>query len=203
MARGLHRFAMLLAGATFVLIFVGGLVTSTGSALSVPDWPLAFGKLIPSLQGGVRSNTAIAWLPARRLILTLALMVWAMRARAAAMGAQSGHRRVRTGHRAGGPRRHHGAVLNCRCRSRWRIPRRRRRSSAWWWRSRFSPTRGWETTPHVESRRREFRCDAGRDHDRHHLYANSRRRADAAHERGTGDSRFSAFVRTGRSAVLE
>jgi heme a synthase len=29
--------------ATFLLIFVGGLVTNTGSALAVPDWPTTFG----------------------------------------------------------------------------------------------------------------------------------------------------------------
>ncbi|MGH7248511.1 MAG: COX15/CtaA family protein, partial [Pseudomonadota bacterium] len=52
--RALHRFAVAVAVATFILIFVGGLVTSTGSALSVPDWPLAFGHLIPKLIGGVR-----------------------------------------------------------------------------------------------------------------------------------------------------
>jgi cytochrome c oxidase assembly protein subunit 15 len=39
----LHRFALLTALATFPLLFVGGLVTSTGSALAVPDWPTTFG----------------------------------------------------------------------------------------------------------------------------------------------------------------
>lgn len=39
----LHRFALLTAAATFVLIFVGGLVTNTGSGLAVPDWPTTFG----------------------------------------------------------------------------------------------------------------------------------------------------------------
>jgi len=38
-----HRLAVVTAGATFVLIFVGGLVTNTGSALAVPDWPTTFG----------------------------------------------------------------------------------------------------------------------------------------------------------------
>ncbi len=69
---------MLLASATFVLIFVGGLVKSTGSELSVPDWPLAFGKLVPSLQGGVLfeySHRVVAGLVS---ILTLALMLWAI-----------------------------------------------------------------------------------------------------------------------------
>ena len=50
---GLHRFAVLTAGATFVLLFVGGLVTSTGSGLAVPDWPLAFGQFFPEMVGGV------------------------------------------------------------------------------------------------------------------------------------------------------
>jgi cytochrome c oxidase assembly protein subunit 15 len=38
-----HRMAVLTAGATLVLIFVGGVVTNTGSALAVPDWPTTFG----------------------------------------------------------------------------------------------------------------------------------------------------------------
>lgn len=47
------RAAALLALATFGLIFVGGLVTSTGSGLAVPDWPLSFGQLFPRMEGGV------------------------------------------------------------------------------------------------------------------------------------------------------
>jgi cytochrome c oxidase assembly protein subunit 15 len=35
--------ALLTALVTFPLLFVGGLVTSTGSALAVPDWPTTFG----------------------------------------------------------------------------------------------------------------------------------------------------------------
>ncbi len=42
----LHRFALLVAGATFVLIFIGGLVTSTDSGLSVPDWPNTYGHFM-------------------------------------------------------------------------------------------------------------------------------------------------------------
>jgi heme A synthase len=49
----LHVFAMLLAGSTLTLIFVGGLVTSTGSGLAVPDWPLSFGQFFPRMVGGV------------------------------------------------------------------------------------------------------------------------------------------------------
>jgi cytochrome c oxidase assembly protein subunit 15 len=40
---GLHRFALFTACSTALLIFVGGLVTSTESGLSVPDWPTTYG----------------------------------------------------------------------------------------------------------------------------------------------------------------
>ena len=75
---GLHRFAVVLASATFVLIFVGGLVKSTGSELSVPDWPLAFGKLIPSLKGGVLFEYSHRVVAGVVSIMTLALMLWAI-----------------------------------------------------------------------------------------------------------------------------
>ena len=39
----LHRVARLTAGATFLLIVIGGIVTSTESGLAVPDWPTTFG----------------------------------------------------------------------------------------------------------------------------------------------------------------
>jgi cytochrome c oxidase assembly protein subunit 15 len=39
----LHVYALLVAAATALLIFAGGLVTSTGSGLSVPDWPTTYG----------------------------------------------------------------------------------------------------------------------------------------------------------------
>ncbi len=78
--RGLHRFAVLTAGATFCLIFVGGLVTSTGSALAVPDWPLAFGKLIPAWEGGVRFEFGHRLAAGTVVVLTLVLMAWAWRA---------------------------------------------------------------------------------------------------------------------------
>src|ERR1043166_7589613 len=39
----LHRFALFTACCTAFLIFLGGLVTSTQSGLSVPDWPTTYG----------------------------------------------------------------------------------------------------------------------------------------------------------------
>ena len=39
----IYRIALLTAGATFFLIILGGIVTSTESGLAVPDWPTTFG----------------------------------------------------------------------------------------------------------------------------------------------------------------
>jgi heme a synthase len=72
----LHRFAIVCAAATFVLIFVGGLVTSTGSALAVPDWPLAFGRLVPPLTGGIRFEWGHRLVAGAVSILTLILALW-------------------------------------------------------------------------------------------------------------------------------
>src|SRR5262245_65461932 len=38
-----RRLALMTAIATLPLLFVGGLVTSTGAGLAVPDWPTTFG----------------------------------------------------------------------------------------------------------------------------------------------------------------
>ncbi len=55
----LHLFALLVAVSTAVLIFAGGLVTSTGSGLSVPDWPTTYGWSmftfpLDKMVGGIR-----------------------------------------------------------------------------------------------------------------------------------------------------
>lgn len=39
----LHRYAKFVSAATVLLIVAGGLVTSTGSGLAVPDWPTSYG----------------------------------------------------------------------------------------------------------------------------------------------------------------
>jgi len=73
---GVHGFALLTAGATFVLIFVGGLVTSTGSGLAVPDWPLAFGQVFPPMVGGVLYEHGHRLTAALVGLLTAVLAVW-------------------------------------------------------------------------------------------------------------------------------
>jgi cytochrome c oxidase assembly protein subunit 15 len=49
----LRRFSKLVCFSTLFLIFAGGMVTSTGSGLSVPDWPLSYGTFFPPMVGGV------------------------------------------------------------------------------------------------------------------------------------------------------
>jgi cytochrome c oxidase assembly protein subunit 15 len=45
--QGLHRFALVTTGATFLLITLGAVVTSNEAGDSVPDWPTAFGRWLP------------------------------------------------------------------------------------------------------------------------------------------------------------
>ena len=72
----LHAFAMLLVGATLTLIFVGGLVTSTGSGLAVPDWPLSFGQFFPRMVGGVFYEHGHRMVATTVGFLTVVLAVW-------------------------------------------------------------------------------------------------------------------------------
>jgi cytochrome c oxidase assembly protein subunit 15 len=73
---GLHRYALAVAGSTLLLLFVGGLVTSTGSGLSVPDWPLSFGQVFPALRGGVLFEHGHRMLATAVGLLTIGLAVW-------------------------------------------------------------------------------------------------------------------------------
>ena len=69
----LHRFACAASGLAFLVLIAGGMVTSTGSGLAVPDWPLSFGTLFPRMVGGVRFEHG------HRLIAgTVALLTWAL-----------------------------------------------------------------------------------------------------------------------------
>jgi cytochrome c oxidase assembly protein subunit 15 len=78
-----HRLAVLTAAATCVLIVFGGLVTNTGAALAVPDWPTTFGHnmfLFPwsRMVGGVFYEHSHRLLGALVGLLTvgLAVVLW-------------------------------------------------------------------------------------------------------------------------------
>jgi heme a synthase len=76
-------YTVLVALSTAVLIFAGGLVTSTGSGLSVPDWPNTYGWFmftfpLEKMVGGIRyehSHRLIAS-TVGFLIAVLALWLW-------------------------------------------------------------------------------------------------------------------------------
>lgn len=72
----LNRFAVATAAATYVLLFLGGLVTSTGSGLAVPDWPLSFGQVFPAMVGGVLFEHGHRLAAATVGCLTVVLAIW-------------------------------------------------------------------------------------------------------------------------------
>ncbi len=78
MGRWLHRLAVLTAASTLGLVFIGGLVTSTGSGLAVPDWPLSYGSLFPRMAGGVLYEHGHRMAAAVVGLLTVALAAWAL-----------------------------------------------------------------------------------------------------------------------------
>lgn len=80
----IHRIAAVALSATLVLVGVGGLVTNTGSALAVPDWPTTFGYNMftypPSQwKGGVLYEHTHRLLGSLVGLLTIALAVAAWR----------------------------------------------------------------------------------------------------------------------------
>jgi len=78
-SRALHRFAVATAVATLALIVAGGLVTSTESGLSVPDWPLSYGRLMPPMVGGVFYEHGHRMVATTVGILTVILAAWLAR----------------------------------------------------------------------------------------------------------------------------
>jgi cytochrome c oxidase assembly protein subunit 15 len=76
---GLHRFAVATAVATQFLIVAGGLVTSTESGLSVPDWPLSYGRLMPPMVGGIFYEHGHRMVATIVGILTVILAIWVAR----------------------------------------------------------------------------------------------------------------------------
>ena len=76
---GLARFAWVTAASTFLVLLAGASVTSTGSGLSVPDWPLSYGKLFPPMTGGILFEHGHRMVAGAVLLLVLALTVWVWR----------------------------------------------------------------------------------------------------------------------------
>ena len=83
--RWLRRFAWLLAASTLLLICSGGMVTSKGVGLAVPDWPTTFGYnmfMFPVSQwvGGIFFEHTHRLIASTIGLLTIGLAVWLWRA---------------------------------------------------------------------------------------------------------------------------
>lgn len=75
MTRGLHRFTLLVAGATFLLIVAGALVTSHDAGLATSDWPLTEGRFLPKseslgITNGVNMVGNLFWEHGHRMVAT-------------------------------------------------------------------------------------------------------------------------------------
>ncbi len=77
-----HRFSLVTAVSVLALVFAGGLVTSTGSGLSVPDWPLSYGQVMPPMEGGVFYEHGHRMAATLVGFLTLVLALWTARVEA-------------------------------------------------------------------------------------------------------------------------
>lgn len=79
-SRALHAYAVFTVVATLLLITAGGLVTSTGSGLAVPDWPLSYGMVFPPMVGGILYEHGHRMIAATIGLLTIVLAIWLARA---------------------------------------------------------------------------------------------------------------------------
>ena len=73
---GLHRYSMFLAVATFFLIIAGAAVTSNRAGLSVPDWPLSYGKVMPEMTDGVFYEHGHRLVASTVGFLTVIMAIW-------------------------------------------------------------------------------------------------------------------------------
>jgi heme a synthase len=75
MNKGVHRFALLVACATFFLIIAGALVTSHDAGLATSDWPLTEGRFLPKVESlgintGVNMVGNLFWEHGHRMVAT-------------------------------------------------------------------------------------------------------------------------------------
>ncbi len=76
MSKGLNRFSILVACATFFLIIAGALVTSHDAGLATSDWPLSNGEFFPNMVGNLFWEHGHRMIATTVGLLTLALAVY-------------------------------------------------------------------------------------------------------------------------------
>jgi cytochrome c oxidase assembly protein subunit 15 len=77
----LHYYSRLVAATTLLLVVAGGLVTSTGSGLSVPDWPTTYGWSmftfpLSKMVGGIYYEHGHRLIASTVGMLTIVLAIW-------------------------------------------------------------------------------------------------------------------------------
>src|ERR1700691_5232615 len=72
----LHRYAVLLAVCTLFLVVAGASVTSKEAGLSVPDWPLSYGQVMPQMTGGVFFEHGHRMVATAVGFMTIILAIW-------------------------------------------------------------------------------------------------------------------------------
>lgn len=82
--RWLHYYLKFVAAASLLLIVAGGLVTSTGSGLAVPDWPSTYGTFmfafpLSKMVGGIFYEHGHRLIASTVGMLTIGLAVWTAR----------------------------------------------------------------------------------------------------------------------------
>jgi cytochrome c oxidase assembly protein subunit 15 len=76
MSKGVHRFALLVACATFFLIIAGALVTSHDAGLATNDWPLSNGQVFPKMVGNLFWEHGHRMVATTVGLLTIGLVVY-------------------------------------------------------------------------------------------------------------------------------
>src|SRR5687767_7599276 len=76
----LYRFSVFLAICTLLLVVAGASVTSNQAGLSVPDWPLSYGQVMPEMKGGVFFEHGHRMIASAVGLMTIVLAIWIWRA---------------------------------------------------------------------------------------------------------------------------
>ncbi len=180
------------------LIVAGGLVTSTGSGLAVPDWPTSYGWNMftfpmKHMVGGIFYEHGHRLIASGVGFLTIILALWIWRAEPRRWMRNLGFTALGGRMRAGPARRHHGSVVSAdrrldgACRSRADLLLSDDRD--------FPLHLARMGRAGLRTRRRPDASARRHGDDGFHLPPDHRRRDDAAFRRRTGHSGFSARVR--------
>src|ERR1035437_603941 len=76
---GRHRWSIRLAFCSRLLVVAGALVPSRDAGLSVPDWPLSYGKLMPPMEGGILYEHGHRMIATTVGMFTIVSLIWLLK----------------------------------------------------------------------------------------------------------------------------